>query len=509
MLDWTDFCTTLDFGTLVPDEFDRYRPAITDGLTFFLSSLSPARTFAILAEQAALPDDTGLDERLVAIARHSPALHKLGQVLARDRRLPLRFRRLLQHLESMQPTQDLAEVRAALEAELGPLSQIGVSLDEPPLAEASVAVVVPFTWQDGDGPDGQRRRGVFKLLKSGVEDRLDEDLQLLQCVGARLDERCHQYGLPEIDYEATFAQVRDLLRLEVHLEKEQEHLTAARAAYAGMDSVVVPQLYPFSTARVTAMERIDGCKVTDAGTLSAAARRDLAALIAEALIAHPLWSPDPSAMFHADPHAGNLLVTGDRKLAILDWSLVGSLKKSDRICLAQLLLGAITLDARQIVRAISGLAEGPVDEPLLRRIVDDRLRCIPQRAWPGPAWVTDLMDDVVTKARVRFGPGLILFRKVLLTLKGVMSDVSEDVSLGLALAKPFLAQFGREWGRRLLAPPFARDFGTHIANADIAQLLLFAPLTTWRYWFRLWAANMSRVLATHPATGGLAGVSLR
>src|SRR5512135_662615 len=99
MSDWTEFCTTLDFGTLVPEAFDRYRPAISDGLVFFLNNLSPDRTLGILAEQAALPGDAGIDERLVAMACHSPALHKLGQVLARDRRLPPGFRRLLQRLE--------------------------------------------------------------------------------------------------------------------------------------------------------------------------------------------------------------------------------------------------------------------------------------------------------------------------------------------------------------------------------------------------------------------------
>ena len=71
-------------------------------------------------------------------------------------------------------------------------------------------------------------------------------------------------------------------------------------------------------------------------------------VIAETLIAHPIFSAAPAALFHADPHAGNLLVTPEGRLGLLDWSLAGYLRKSDRIDLVQLLLGALTLDARRM-----------------------------------------------------------------------------------------------------------------------------------------------------------------
>ena len=95
MADWTEFLAELDIGSLVPAEYERYQPAVVDGLAFFLGNLPPDRVFAILAEQADLPDDAGLEDRLVAVVRHSPVLHKLGQVLARDRRLPARLRQAL------------------------------------------------------------------------------------------------------------------------------------------------------------------------------------------------------------------------------------------------------------------------------------------------------------------------------------------------------------------------------------------------------------------------------
>ncbi len=481
--DWTEFCGALDFGALVPVEFERYRPAVVDGLIYFLQNLSSDRVQEILIEQASMPEDAGVDERLVAMARHCPALHKLGQVMARDRRLPVRFRQLLQQLESMKPTHDLGWIRDELERELGPLSRLHVSVDEEPLAEASVAVVVPFSWRDGG--QGEPRRGVFKLLKPGIEEKLHEELELLRDVGARLDDRCHHYGIPEIDYEGTFSQVRDLLYFEVHLEKEQDHLSKARAAYDGMTSVIVPEVYPFCTPRVTAMERIDGRKVTDVDTMAPEDRRRLADLITGALIAHPIWSPGPRTMFHADPHAGNLMVTDDHRLAILDWSLVGYLSKSDQVRLSQVLFSALTLDAERISEAIEALAEGGIDADALRSVVEDNLKLIRDGQLPGVTWLMTLMDDALTKARGRFGPNLVILRKVLQTLTGVVADVSEASRADVVLASSLVSRLGVEWPGRMIAPPFSRAFTTHLSNADIVHLSMSAPLIASRYWLSL------------------------
>ncbi len=474
MSDWAGFCDTLDLGALVPPQLEHYRPAVVDGLTYFLENLSPDRTLAILADQAALPADAGVERRLVAIARHCPALHKLGQVLARDRRLPPEFRVLLQSLESMTPKAGLAGIRAELRRQLGPLEALGVRLDGPPLAEASVSVVVPFR-----GPDGER--GVFKVLKPGIEDKLGEELRLLQGVGALLDERCRRYGLPEIAYEDSFAQVRTLLANEVRLDTEQAHLRAARTAYAGMRSVLVPEVYPFSTPRVTAMERVDGRKVTDMDRGGPRERRALAALIAEALLARPMWSLGEVTRFHADPHAGNLFATDDGRLAILDWSLVGTLGKADQVRLSQVLVGAASLDRERVARAVTELAGGAVNADALRGVVDDSLARLRGHLWPSLEWLQGLMDGAVMRARARFAGDLMAYRKVLQTLKGVIADVSEDCCPDTVLASSFLKRLAVEWGFRALVPPFSRHFTTHLSNMDLARLYVSLPLVAARH----------------------------
>src|SRR5699024_3831858 len=126
--------------------------------------------------------------------------------------------------------------------------------------------------------------------------------------------------------------------------------------------------------------------------------------------------------------------------------------------------------------AIADLAEGGVDDDTLRRVVGEHIQRLSQGTWPGISWLTDLMDALATQARARFGQNLILFRKVLHTLKGVLADVSESCRIDVVLALAFIRQLSREWAQRTLAAPFSRDFPTRVSNVELWHLYLSAPL---------------------------------
>jgi ubiquinone biosynthesis protein len=194
---------------------------------------------------------------LAALARSCPALHKLGQILARDRRLVPELRRHLQELESLPPSIPFEVIRDALERELGPLHRLGVTRVPPALAEASVAVVVPFH-RDHVRRRGRCRDGVFKLLKPGIEERLQQEVERFERVGSYLDQRCDDFRIPHLDYRDSFEQVADKLRHEVRLDQERRHLAQARTLYEGDPRVQIPALLDPCTPRVTAMERVWG-----------------------------------------------------------------------------------------------------------------------------------------------------------------------------------------------------------------------------------------------------------
>jgi ubiquinone biosynthesis protein len=485
MLSWDYLLDEAALAAVLPDEYAHFRRPLREALAVFLGGLPEGHQATVLADQALLPADAPAAQRLAALARSCPALHKLGQVLARDRRLCPELRRHLQELESLPPSVPAATIQGILTRELGPLEPLPVSLATAALAEASVAVVIPFQ-EHAPRP----RDGVFKLLKPGVEERLEQELELFERVGAYLDQRCDDLKLPHLDYQEAFQQVREKLRHEARLDLEQQHLAQARAFYAGEPRVQVPALFAYCTPRVTAMERLTGGKVTEHGLVSPRDRRGLADLIVEALLARPIYSQAGLALFHADPHAGNLFLTADGRLGVLDWSLVGALGERERIAFAQIVLAALTLDASPILATLVGLDEaGRVDRPALEATVRAALGRVEQGHLPGFSWLMALLDESALTARLRVGGDLLLFRKALHTLEGVVADVGAEAGrIDAVLLGQFLAHLAAEWPLRWLAPPGSRAFATRLSNADLAGLLLNWPLAAVRFWLGRWRA---------------------
>jgi ubiquinone biosynthesis protein len=475
---------SIDVSPLVPDEYAAYRRVVGDALLFFLRSLPAGRFARIVAAQEQLPAGTSLSQRLAALMCHCPTLHKLGQVVARDRRLSPMLRSRLQALESMEPATPVSIIERIIRRELPDFEAWGIELGPEALAEASAAVVIPFATRSchGDATD----KGVLKVLKPGVEEALAEELEIWTQLAAFIDERCEHYAVPTLRYAETLETIRDLLANEIKLDREQAHLMAAAEFYADVESVHVPALLPFCTPRITAMERIYGRKVTQTDQRSEEERRALANTVMHALIARPLWAPSSSSIFHADPHAGNLFLTDDARLAILDWSLVGYLEKAARIHTMQVLLGALTFDAKRIASAIAEMASAPANESALREIADKALGGLLPAKLPGFRWLMSLMDDAMLSAGVQFSQDLLIFRKSVLTIEGLIADISTDTCFDQVLPASAARELYREGFSRPFASPLSRDFGTHLSNLDLLSLYWGAPAAATRYWKRFW-----------------------
>jgi ubiquinone biosynthesis protein len=462
-----------ELAAVVPDCYAAFRPVVAEGLTFFLRHLSPARLAEAFRAQADLPADADLPRRLVVFLHACPALHKIGQVLARNRHLDPELRRHLQELESLEPRTPAEEWRPALERELAPAAEhYRIRVGERPLAEASVAVVVPLTWADpADGPGAPVRHGAAKMLKPGVAARLDEDLAVLGRLADYLGARWEAYGLPPLAYREILDEVADLLTHEVRLRREQAHLMRAADQFAGQSDVFIPRPLPFCTDALTAMERAFGQKVTDPAALSAWRRPGLFRSAVRALLGRVLFSRDESVIFHGDPHAGNLMATNDGRLAILDWSLAGRLTEEDRVRMSQIVVGGLARDPARVAAAVNGLARPGADEWLIRRQVAAALANMRWYRPPGPTWAMSLLDGLAG-AGVRFPPRMLLLRKAFLTLQGVMSDVYAAGSLEAALTAEALSHFAWEWPARWLKAPHDRDYPTHVSTTDLMRVAL-------------------------------------
>jgi ubiquinone biosynthesis protein len=485
--------TVLGSVPLLPARFARYQPLLVETLVSFFGRLPPEHLGDIIAAQAMLGPAADPDTRLVALLQQCPTLHKLGQVVAHEHSLGETLRERLQSLESLPPATDPALLRAFITAELG--DRQGIEIAPQALAEGSVAVIVPFVWTD---PGGGKLEGVFKLLKPRAVERMQQELAIWNDLSDTFDERARAYDLPELDYRAIIDSVARLLLGEVELEREQGNLAWAAAFYSDSKEVVIPRLLPFCTPRLTAMERIHGTKVTDTA-LGEKARKKLARTLVRALVADPFWkATELPARFHADPHAGNLFFTADGRLAILDWALTTELTGAQLSGVVRALLGGLTLDEAEIHDAIASLGEIH-DEDYARAEIAAAITLVRRGTFPGFVWLVTLLDRLGRLGHASFPEATTLFRKSLLTLSGVVTDVFQEASMDRVLLASGAAQFRRELRRRPAAAPGSRKFGTHVSNTDLVKLWVSVPWTPARYLLDTWRDLLLPPPAASPA----------
>ncbi len=442
MARWT--INFLPVEKLVPQIYAAWRPVVQDAMLFVATNLSNARLAPKLVEQFDLPADTPPEKRLLRLIARVPGLQKLGQVLARNRHLHSALRNALCELENSISDVNAEDIRAIIFAALGTrLQTYSVRVEPEIFSEASVSAVLRFTWSE---PGSKRRhRGVFKVMKPYVPACYAEDMELLAQLAKYLGSRHRQYGLPEHVLYETFSEVRRLLEHEVDFSREQATLPRAAALYGSVPRVRVPGLIqPLCTSNITAITEERGRKVTDTVyRMPAARRRQVCEQLIECVLGVPLAAPEGTVVFHADPHAGNLLYhRRSGELVILDWALTENLTRQQRRHLGMLFLMTILRDPAGLSCAIEGLlhktdARRPHEERLIRECVARFFRELPLAKVPGAMDAMDLLESLAFEG-VRFPAALIMLRKVLFTLDGILHDIGGGVSMDGVMVRHLL-----------------------------------------------------------------------
>src|SRR5208283_1988042 len=476
---------------LVPEAYVQWRPPVRDAMMFVVARLSPARLAPKLLEQIELPADTPAEVRLLRLIAKVPGLQKLGQVIARNQHLHPALRKALARLENGIRDVKPEDIHAIIERELGKkIETYAVKIAPAILSEASVSAVVRFSWRN---PETRRRqRGVFKVLKPHISEYFAEDMDYLQGLAQYFGDRHHRYGFPAHLIPDTFHKVRRLLRHEVNFVREQKTLIEAGTLYRSMRGVRVPRLIePLCAPAITALTEERGIKVTSAAArLPAARRRKVAEQLIEALVAVPLFAVTQDAVFHGDPHAGNLLYnnrTGE--LVILDWALRERLGREERRHLALLFLMVSLRDPVGTSAEIVALSQHRigVTSPrgrMIRRTVAEFLGEIPPSNLPSAADAMRLLERVAMKG-IRFPASLIMLSKVMFTLEGILGDiVGSDAGIGFAIAR----RVARRWlGNRAA-------FRSPLRTRDWLMLQCSALLYTSRLWVQWEQAMLNRFL---------------
>ena len=287
-------------------------------------------------------------ERLASdLEAMGPTFIKLGQLLStRVDMMPPAYTTALSRLQDAVAPVPAEQVRAVIEAELGlRVRDLFDRFDDEPLASASIGQVHRAHTVTG-------KDVVVKVLRPGVREVVRDDMALLGQVADLADDRTsvgQRLGAARL-----VAQFRRSMADELDYRKELASLQRFREFAADEPLLVVPQAYPdFSTSQVLTMDFIAGKKVTDVGPLGMLDVDGPA--LAEALFRFTLRTLLKDGLLHADPHPGNLLLSTDGRLAIIDLGMVARVPQRVQAHLVKMLIGIGEGDGEEVAGILAGM----------------------------------------------------------------------------------------------------------------------------------------------------------
>ena len=264
------------------------------------------------------------------LERMGPTYIKFGQLLStRVDLLPAAYTEALARLQDHVAPFPFEQVSATVEAELGaPLRTLFSQFDEEPLAAASLAQVHRARTRNG-------RDVVVKVQRPDVRETVRGDMEVLGSLADKVERHTEvgrRYGITDL-----LAQFRRTLAGELDYRREAHNLVRFGELTADYEHLLVPQPIPeLSSSRVLTMDYIAGRPVTSIGPLGLI-DLDTRPLVEELFSAY-LKMILVDGTLHADPHPGNVLVTDDGRLALLDFGMVTSVPRRMRDRIVKLLL---------------------------------------------------------------------------------------------------------------------------------------------------------------------------
>ncbi|HET7231161.1 MAG TPA: AarF/ABC1/UbiB kinase family protein [Longimicrobium sp.] len=308
--------------SLKPEHVKRYRDLAKLMLKYGRSDLVQTAGLeeALLQEDAALtatpPAGSPHPEELADdLEKMGPTFIKLGQLLStRPDLLPQPYIDALTRLQDNVEPFSAAEAEAIVSEELGVRTSKAFSqFTAEPMAAASLGQVHRAALRDGSPV-------AVKVQRPGIRQKISEDLDALDEIATWMDR--HTKTGRQYEFGRTLQEFRKTLVGELDYRREAANLATLGQNLAEYEHIVVPTpVDDYTTSRVLTMEFVRGKKIT---SLSPLAHLEIdGAALAEELFQAYLKQILIDGFFHADPHPGNVFLTDDGRIALLDLGMVG------------------------------------------------------------------------------------------------------------------------------------------------------------------------------------------
>jgi len=353
-----------------------------------------------------------------------PTFVKLGQTFSnREDLLPAE---LIQELQKLQDKVEVVEmnVEEILENEFNiSVAEHFLEIPKEPLATASIAQVYKAALIDGT-------EVILKIKKADVQSVIEDDLLLIKDL-EKLISSYSEIG-DKLNLKQAISTFEKSLLEEVSLINEKENILQFARNFKNNKETYVPKIYEdFSNNNILCMEFIDGIKVTDKISLLAhdidpvkVSEEGLRLFVSQIL---------DYGFFHADPHAGNILVKRDGKVVFIDFGAVGKIPPNDKEILEDLIVSFVAKNPHKIVRYLKKMAisyQIP-DERRFENDVEDILNFVHSTSLKeiNPQAIINKMKDVLKDNRLYMPDYFYLLFKGIGLIEGVGRTINPDLDV--------------------------------------------------------------------------------
>jgi predicted unusual protein kinase regulating ubiquinone biosynthesis (AarF/ABC1/UbiB family) len=385
-------------------------------------------------------------ERLTGtLAELGPTFIKLAQVFAaRADILPEPYLSAIATLTDQVPPLPPGVAERVVLEELGrDVGQVFGRFEPEPLAAASLGQVHRASYAG--------REVVVKVLRPGVEELVGEDLDVSFRILFLLNLLFPNHRTRAIT--AIVSEFSKRIRDELDFREEARNAGMLRRNFQNEPRVVVPQVVAeLVTRRVLVLEYVEGTRIDRLHERLASGELDLQRLVETVVDAYIKMMLE-DGVFHADPHAGNLLVDPQGRLVLLDFGMVLQVERDTRRRLVETVLAAARQDVDGVINGFYelGILDPDVDRGTVRDAAQS-LMAVSLKDETSPRQIQRLVEQVLNtfyEWPLMLPSNLVYFGRAGVLVEGIGLRYDPNFN-ALAMARPVLARSAKRLVRGVL-----------------------------------------------------------
>jgi predicted unusual protein kinase regulating ubiquinone biosynthesis (AarF/ABC1/UbiB family) len=427
-------------------------------LPFVLAFMWDRRRFLVLGRprRRAAERHRRRAERLTrALAELGPTFIKLAQVFAaRADILPEPYLSAIATLTDQVPPLPPGVAERVVREELGrDVSQVFERFEPEPLAAASLGQVHRAAYAG--------REVVVKVLRPGVEEVVGEDLDVSFRILFLLNLLFPNHRTRAIT--AIVSEFSKRIRDELDFREEARNAAMLRRNFQSEPRVVVPEVVTeLVTRRVLVLEYVEGTRIDRLHERLASGELDLQRLVETVVDAYIKMMLE-DGVFHADPHAGNLLIDPQGRLVLLDFGMVLQVERDTRRRLVETVLAAARQDVDGVINGFYelGILDPDVDRGTVRDAAQS-LMAVSLKDETSPRQIQRLVEQVLStfyEWPLMLPSNLVYFGRAGVLVEGIGLRYDPNFN-ALAMARPVLDRSAK----RLIRGVLEQDPRTRITD---------------------------------------------